>query len=372
MIETLSNSTENVASTQVTPQSTTSTFAPDHTGKAAIVTGSNSGIGLECARQLLDRGLSKLILAVRDEGKGAIASQDLASGRDLEPDTIEVWHLDYSSYDSITSFANRAKSLENLDIVVLNAGVYRLPRVILPTGHEEDIQVNYLSTALLTILLLPILEAKRRPKADPGRLTVVSSSVAAWSRLKPPQDGGPLLTSLDDAAGAKAFDHHQQYCTSKLLGQLFLTQLTQRVPSSVAVINYVHPGLCYGSSLARDGAGTILGFIASVVFRIFGRSCGGGARAIVDAAVSHGEEVHGQYLDGGIPAKYVFRPFRECTSCTSNILGDRMASVVYTAEGEQMARTLWQETMSELSFAGVEDVIKALAVEMTTPSKAAE
>ncbi|TGJ78666.1 hypothetical protein E0Z10_g10098 [Xylaria hypoxylon] len=261
-------SKEERVSSEVTSHLSPSAPAGDLVGKTAIVTGSNSGIGLECARQLLGRGLSKLILAVRDERKGAIASEDLACGRNLEPDTIEVWHLDYSSYDSIRSFANRARDLETLDIVVLNAGVYRIPRVILATGHEEDIQVNNLSTAFLTIVLLPILEAKRRPGVKPGRLTVVSSSVAASSRFKLPQDGRPLLTSLDEPIGAETFDHHQKYCTSKLLGQLFLAELTQRVPSSVATVNYVNPGLCYGSHLARDGAGTLLGFFVGIICQI--------------------------------------------------------------------------------------------------------
>ncbi|KAI0115900.1 putative short-chain dehydrogenase [Nemania sp. FL0031] len=318
-----------------------STSAGELAGKTAIVTGSNSGIGLECARQLLDKGLRKLILAVRDADKGALAREDLlASGRDLSPDAIEVWDLDYSSYESITSFARRAKDLENLDIVVLNAGVYRIPHVVLSTGHEEDVQINYLSTALLMVLLLPVLEAKRRAEASPGRLTVVSSSVAAWSRLKAPRDGGALLTSLDAPIEGKSFDHHQQYCTSKLLGQLFLAELIQRVPPSVATICYVNPGLCYGSGLTRDGEGTLLGFIVGIIFRIFGSSCVNGARAIVDGAVNHGEEVHGQYLDGGKPAQ--------------------QAPLVYTPEGKQMAQRLWKETMSELSFASAEDVIDAL------------
>ncbi|KAI1751477.1 hypothetical protein F4782DRAFT_505087 [Xylaria castorea] len=338
MTDTLNGSTEKVASIQVTPPSTTPTSAGDLVGKTAIVTGSNSGIGLECARQFLDRGLSKLILAVRDEGKGAIAREDLAAGRTLTPDAIEVWHLDHSSYDSITSFANRAQGLNNLDIAVLNAGVYRIPHVVISTGHEEDIQVNYISTALLTILLLPILEARRRSEDSPGRLTIVSSSVAAQSRFKP-QDGRPLLTSLDEPMG---FNHNQQYCTSKLLGQLFLTELTRRVPPSVAIVNCVNPGLCYGSGLARDGVGTLLGFIVRFVFRIFGRSCVSGARSLVDAVVNHGEEVHGQYLDGGSPTQ--------------------MAPVVYTADGGRMAQSLWKETMSELSFAAVEDMVEALSV----------
>jgi len=286
------------------PSSTTA--IGDLIGKTAIVTGSNSGIGIECARQFLDRGLSKLILAVRDETKGEIARQGLASGRELDEDTIEVWHLDYSSYDSITTFADRARTLENLDIVVLNAGTYRLTRVIIPsTSHEEDVQVNYLSTALLTILFLPIFEAKRRRGTSPGRITIVSSSVAAWSRFKPSEDGRPLLQTLDGPIGVKHFDHHQQYCTSKLLGQLFLEELVRRVRPSAVTINCVNPGLCYGTSLARDGEGTLLGFIIGIIFRIFGHSCVSGARAVVDAAVKGGDEVHGQYLDGGKPVPYV-------------------------------------------------------------------
>ncbi|KAI1108312.1 putative short-chain dehydrogenase/reductase family protein [Nemania sp. NC0429] len=315
-------------------------------GKTAIVTGANSGLGLECARQLLDGGLSRLILAVRDEGKGAAAREDLLTTRpalqSAEAATVEVWHLDYASYDSIVRFAERAKGLETLDIVILNAGIYRIPHVVLPsTGHEEDVQVNYLSTALLTILLLPVLAAareRRGPGAGAGRLTVVSSSVAASSRLKP-QDGAALLPSVDAApAGGKSFDHHQQYCTSKLLGQLFLTELRRRVSSSVATIDYVNPGLCSGSNLARDGAGTLMGFIVAILFRIFGHSCAAGARTIVDAAVNHGDEVHGQYLDGGSPAK--------------------LAPIVYTDEGKEMAQKLWRETMDELSFAAVDDILR--------------
>ncbi|KAI2642716.1 hypothetical protein GGS21DRAFT_486541 [Xylaria nigripes] len=315
------------------------------TGKTAIVTGANCGIGLACANQLLNRGLSKLILAVRDERKGAIAKKSLMSGRNDEVHTIEVWSLDYCSYDSIMNFVHRANGLENLDIVVLNAGVYRMPCVILPeTGHEEAIQVNYLSTALLAISLLPILSAKRRSEAKPGRLTMVSSSVAGWSRLKPREDGRPLLSSLDEQMGANAFDHHQQYCTSKLLGQLFLVELVHRVPPSVAIVNCVNPGLCYGSDLARDSEGTFMGFIARVIFRVFGRTCASGAQAIIDGgAVGHDMEVHGCYVDAGKPARF--------------------APVVYTPEGRQMAEMLWQEMVKELSFAGVESIIKELTNE---------
>lgn len=60
----------------------------DLSGKTAIITGANSGIGLECARQLLDLGLSKLIIAVRDEVKGDAARKALAAAKALEPNQI--------------------------------------------------------------------------------------------------------------------------------------------------------------------------------------------------------------------------------------------------------------------------------------------
>jgi NAD(P)-dependent dehydrogenase (short-subunit alcohol dehydrogenase family) len=77
------------------------------------------------------------------------------------------------AYDSITAFAERAKTLDSLDIAVLNAGVMKQTHAVASsTGHEDTIQVNYLSTALVALLLLPIL--KDKAKADePGHLVWV-------------------------------------------------------------------------------------------------------------------------------------------------------------------------------------------------------
>jgi len=137
------------------------------TGKTAIVTGANTGLGLEIARQLLDHGLSKLILAVRDEVKGQNARAELLSGRDSSDLSIEVWQLDMLSYESITTFVERIKGLPSLDIAVLNAGVMKqIYTTSSSTGHEDTTQVNFLSTALLAILLLPILNPKSKSKPN--------------------------------------------------------------------------------------------------------------------------------------------------------------------------------------------------------------
>ncbi|EHL03593.1 putative Retinol dehydrogenase 12 [Glarea lozoyensis 74030] len=192
----------------------------DLKGKTAIVTGSNTGIGLECARQLLDLGLGKLIIAVRDERKGQAARTQLLSGRRLENSAIEVWKLDLASYDSVVAFAERSKSLEHLDIVVLNAAVMKVEhRMVESTGHEETLQVNVLSTILLTILLLPIFKAQK--SSEPGRIAWVQSDITSWVKFKE-KDSTPLFPALDKPEN---FNFPDRYSTSKLLGMLFVTEL---------------------------------------------------------------------------------------------------------------------------------------------------
>jgi NAD(P)-dependent dehydrogenase (short-subunit alcohol dehydrogenase family) len=265
----------------------------DLTGKTAVVTGSNTGIGLECSRQLLDLGLSKLILAVRSESKGEAAKRELLAGRSSGKHAVEVWNIDLSSYSSITAFVERTKTLERLDIFVHNAGLFKMAlEVNKTTGHEETVQVNYLSTALLTILMLPVLKEKNTPQ-KPGRLVIVSSDTAAWAKFKE-KTSKPLLPAFNRP---ELFDAQDRYYTSKLLGQFFLTELAKRVPSSVAVVNAANPGLCYGSGLNKEGDGTAIGYVFGAFKRIMGRSTIMGGRLITDAAVNHGTESHGQYIE---------------------------------------------------------------------------
>lgn len=145
-------------------------------GKTAIVTRSNGGIGLECCRQLEALGLAKLIIAVRDEDTGVAAKEQLSADQDTL--LIEIWNLNFSSYDSIRSFAERANRLERLDIVILNAGSTRLFFRVNPLAGRKNVQTNYLSTALLIILPLPVLKAKvTAQQSRPSRLVLVTSDL---------------------------------------------------------------------------------------------------------------------------------------------------------------------------------------------------
>lgn len=80
---------------------------------------------------------------------------------------------------------------------------------------------------------------------------------------------------------------NERYATTKLLGQLFVTEIAKRVSPSLAIINCANPGLCYGSELAREH-----GTIAAIFIRSFGRSAVG-ARTLVNAAVKQDGRSHG-------------------------------------------------------------------------------
>lgn len=290
---------------------------------------------MECSRQLLDLGLSKLILAVRDEAKGEAARKTLTTTKALEPtQTIEVWKLDQASYESITAFVQQAERLNpRVDIAILNAGVNRGSFARNPTtGHEEDLQTNYFSTVLLMLLLVSIFKKAKSTATpsefSPGRIVVVSSDMAAWARFEEKNEK-PMLEAFDNEAKWDKFD---RYGTSKLLGQLFVAELAKRVPPSLAVINCANPGLCYGSALAKE-----LGVFAAIFVRLFGRSSAIGARTLVHAATTQNESSHGQYVEDG-----KLRP---------------MAPLVYSDEAAQITEELWKETMEELSFAGVREII---------------
>ena len=267
-------------------------------GKTAVVTGASGGIGLECCRQLLDLGLGKLIVAVRSLARGEetrkILLEERRSGGSAQ---IEIWALDYASYDSITTFARRVEELDPpLDIAILNAGVHRGGFHKSPnTGHEDSLQTNYLSTALLSLLLVGVFDKTRSSsghaeRPSPGRIVLVSSDMAAWTKFGQ-RNKSPLLPAFDDPAG---WDGMDRYGTTKLLGQLFVAELAKRVSPSVAIINCANPGLCHGSNLANE-----LGTVAAVYIRLIGRTSAVGARSLIHAAVLQTERSHGQYVEDG-------------------------------------------------------------------------
>jgi NAD(P)-dependent dehydrogenase (short-subunit alcohol dehydrogenase family) len=180
-----------------------------------------------------------------------------------------------------------------LDIVILNAGVagsgfVRNAR----TGHCEVVQVNYLGTVLLAVLLLPVLRDRTGQRA--GRLTIVGSGGVFQAKV-PNRGARPFLGSFDDLK-VQPWDATERYYASKVLGMFFFVRLLEYLPpAEELMVNMVDPGFCKGTELHRDAKG-LMGMVLSIVKALTGRSMEDGAWTYVDAAVVKGKESHGCFV----------------------------------------------------------------------------
>ncbi|OIW27677.1 putative short-chain dehydrogenase/reductase family protein [Coniochaeta ligniaria NRRL 30616] len=306
----------------------------DLAGQTALITGAGSGLGFHAADHLLSLNLSRLIMAVRSVEAGKSAAAKLQAK--YPSAHIDVWPLEMTSYASIQALAARVDTeLPRLDIAILNAGVTALRHELVPsTGHEKVIQVNYLSTYLLAILLLPSLKSKSA-SPRPGRLTIVGSGMAYYASL-PNRHKVPLLASFDDTHIQK-WNPTERYAASKLLLHMFLVKLATHIDPDDVVVNICDPGLCKGSRLQRDADGTLFGWVFGVVKALSGRTPEDGAWTYVDAAVCKGRESHGCFL-----TDWRVAPF---------------ARLVYEPEMAAVIDRLWDETIAEFEFAGVREIL---------------
>ena len=108
----------------------------DFTGQTVIVTGGNAGLGREAAKHLARLNTERLIIACRTVAKGEEASAHIQKQVNSKT-KIEVWPLDLGSFESVKAFANRARTLNRLDAVIENAGMW--PKTFeLLENHECD------------------------------------------------------------------------------------------------------------------------------------------------------------------------------------------------------------------------------------------
>lgn len=168
------------------------------TGKTVIVTGANSGLGLEAARHFVRLHASRVILAVRDTSKGEAALKTIeeSTGR---RGIIQRWQLDLASYASVESFATRINdTLDRLDIVAQNAGVYTLSGFSKSGQDEHHITVNVVSTMLLALLLLPKLRQTQASTGCEAVMTFTGSWMHTLVSKFPEQDAVNIFAALSD------------------------------------------------------------------------------------------------------------------------------------------------------------------------------
>jgi len=185
----------------VTPSYPTVSFA----GQIAIVTGSNTGLGLEAARHIVRLGAEKVILAVRNTSKGEAAKQSIEDSTQRSG-IVEVWSLDLSSYESVKQFAKRAQSLRRLDLLLENAGM--MQNSFTTTEQDEStVTTNVTSTFLLALLVLPKLQETAQNFNTLPRLTIVASDAHFFTKFKE----GKAERIFDELNNEKAADMPDRY-----------------------------------------------------------------------------------------------------------------------------------------------------------------
>jgi NAD(P)-dependent dehydrogenase (short-subunit alcohol dehydrogenase family) len=199
---------------------------PDLTGKRAVVTGANSGLGLESTRILARKG-AHVILAVRNPARGDKAAEEIRAYSPVAG--LEVMPLDLASLESIHRFAEAfLDGYDRLDILVNNAGVMATPHRKTADGFELQFGTNYLGHFALTGLLAPVIL-----KTPGARVVTVSSSAHRFGRIR-----------FDDLNGDRSYGKWSAYGQSKLANLLFAYELQRKLAAagSGAISAAAHPG----------------------------------------------------------------------------------------------------------------------------------
>lgn len=211
-------------------------------GKTVVITGSNTGLGLEAARWITQLGATRIILACRSTDKGRAAADSIRTSTKCSLDMLEVWELDMSSYASVQAFVERAKTeLSRLDAVIANAGVLTT-KFKVTEDNEETITTNVVSTFLLALLLHPKLVETARKYNTETHLTFIGSELyktAKFKECKVPE--GQIFPTLNNE---KKTDIADRYNVSKLITILIVEKVGQLAPleQSGVIVNSVCPG----------------------------------------------------------------------------------------------------------------------------------
>ncbi|RTE74124.1 hypothetical protein BHE90_011445 [Fusarium euwallaceae] len=282
-----------------------------------IVTGSNTGLGLEATRHFVRLNASKVILACRNVDKGEAAKKDIEEST-RRHDVAQVWQLDLCSYESVKSFVQQAdNTLERLDILVNNAGM-TFDAWDLAENHEMTLTVNVISPLLLSISLLPLLRASGRKFNMTPRVVFVSSEGAFMTKF-PERTAENIFKTLDT-------NHNlfERYNTAKLLQLIIIQKLAKAYDSSAkghVLINALAPGLC-NTAFYKRSSSTMANFLLRVLFWPFWRDAEMGSRTIMAAAFAD-EDTHGKWM--------------------SHCKLQRWPGLMVGEDGEDMADRVWAE-----------------------------
>jgi NAD(P)-dependent dehydrogenase (short-subunit alcohol dehydrogenase family) len=268
---------------------------PDQTGRTAVVTGANGGLGLETARALAAAG-AHVVMAARNQDKAAEAVADIRRG--ASDASLELAALDLGSQASVRAAAERILAAhEKLDILVNNAGVMGIPERRTADGFEMQFGVDHLGHYALTALLMPALL-----RADAARVVTVTSTAHHMGRAVDPAN-----PHLDGKYGP-----WRAYGQAKLANFHFGIGLQRRLAAAgaPAASLIAHPGLSntdlQAVSVRETGGGLSQRFFHRLA-RSTGMSPEEGARpqlrAATDPEAKGGEFYAPRFVNSGPPVR---------------------------------------------------------------------
>ena len=292
----------------------------DQSGRSFVVTGANSGLGFETARQLAAHG-AKVVLAGRSEVKGldAVDRVKAASPEAL----VEFRMLDLADLDSVRAFAAAVTSDPiTVDVLVNNAGVMFPPRALTRQGFESQFATNHLGHFALTGLLFETIRRGR----DARVVTVTSLE----------HRGGSI--HFDDLTGERSYSPRAFYQQSKFANVLFGLELDRRVRAAGIPVRSVlaHPGWA-DTNLQSSGPTGVMKKLMRVGNRLLAQSAEMGALSELYAASDPAAESGRFYGPGG---------FAELRGHPTEV------QPAASAKNEETARRLWElsEELTGVTF----------------------
>ncbi|MEC9325979.1 MAG: SDR family NAD(P)-dependent oxidoreductase [Actinomycetota bacterium] len=206
----------------------TAADVPDQTGRVAVVTGANAGLGLETAAMLAERG-ARVVVAVRDLGKGEAAVGEIR--RRTSNADVALQQLDLSSLVSVRTAADELRAAyPRIDLLINNAGVMYPPKQTTADGFELQFGTNHLGHFALTGLLLDHL------------LQVEGSRVVTVASIAHNIQAG---IHFDDLQWERSYNRVAAYGQSKLANLMFTYELQRRLAAKQAptIAVAAHPGI---------------------------------------------------------------------------------------------------------------------------------
>ena len=254
---------------------------PDQTGKVAVVTGANSGLGLVTALELARHG-AEVVVAARSSAKGEAAVKEI---RDKAPDAPapRAAELDLASLDSVRRFAGEFGDAR-LDLLVNNAGVMMTPRRTTSDGFELQLGTNHLGHFALTGLLLEALA-----RSEAARVVTLSSNE---------HKGGKI--DFDDLQMEQGYNPRGSYQRSKLANAVFAVELERRLrEAGLPVISvFAHPGYS-ATNLQSTGPTGLAKAVMKISNRLIAQSAERGALPTLYAATAPGVQGGAYYGPDG-------------------------------------------------------------------------